>query len=93
MRDAWWMQTRAVERVGETVAATWSEICASYPDQWVGLIDVIKNSEMPHDVRVARVVASSASPAEVLQALRPYRAQHPEARHLFTGTLRAPRRS
>lgn len=72
---------------------TWGEICAAYPNQWVGLVDVVKNSEMPHDIRTARVVCFGESPADVLREMRPFRAQDAQPRHLFTGPLRAPRRA
>ena len=68
---------------------TWGEICAAHPNQWVGLVDVVKNSEMPHDVKTARVVSFGESPADVLRELRPFRAHDAHARHLFTGPLRA----
>lgn len=71
---------------------TWGEICSAFPNQWVGLVNVVKNSEMPHDVRTARVVSFGESPADVLRELRPFRTQDAHARHLFTGLLRAPRR-
>lgn len=94
MGDAFAMQMQVTGvRSAPAAVSTWAEICAAYPDQWVGLVDVVKGSEMPHDVRSARVVSFGHSPSDVLRALRPLRAQHPDARHLFTGTLRTPNRS
>ncbi len=70
---------------------SWSEICAAYPDQWVGLVDVAKGNEGPYDVRGARVVSHGDSPWDVLRALRPFREQDASARHLFTGVIRSRR--
>lgn len=69
----------------------WAEICAAFPDRWVGLVDVVKYSEAPYDVQSARVVSASASPGEVLRALDPYRDGESSVRHLFTGRIRSPR--
>lgn len=68
---------------------SWGEICAAYPDQWVGLVDVVKGSEGPFDVRSARVVGASASPRDVLRTLDEYRDVDRSARHLFTGRIRS----
>ena len=70
---------------------SWTEICAAFPDQWVGLVDVDKGSDAPYDVRGARVVSHGVSPWEVLRALRPFREQHASVRHLYTGVIRSRR--
>ncbi len=69
---------------------TWAEICATYPDQWVGLVDVVRNSEVALDLRSARVVSHGMNPGDVLRHLRPLRAHHHDAAHFFTGRIRAP---
>lgn len=70
-------------------AMTWEAICAAYPDQWVGLIDVVMNSDVPRDLRSARVVSFGTSPGDVLRALDPHRDHNSRVRHLFTGRLRS----
>ena len=75
----------------ETPLISWREICVAHPDQWVGLVDVETNSDAAYDVRRARVVSADTSPWEVLRALRPFRAHHTSAQHLFTGTIRSRR--
>lgn len=69
---------------------SWTEICARYPDQWVGLCDLVMNPERPYEVRTARVLSHGVDRADVLRQLRPARARHDDARHLFTGRIRAP---
>lgn len=69
---------------------TWAEICATYPDQWVGVVDIQKNSEAAYDIRSARVVCHSTNRGEVLDRVLPLRPRHDDARHLFTGRIRAP---
>lgn len=69
---------------------TWAEICARYPNQWVGLVEVVRNSEVALDIGRARVVCFGAAPGEVLRQLRPLRARHEDAAHVFTGRIRAP---
>ena len=68
---------------------SWPEICAAFPDQWVGLVDVDKGGEAPFDVRSARVVSFGTSPGDVLRALDPHRDHNSRVRHLFTGRLRS----
>ena len=68
----------------------WSEICARYPDQWVGLGDLVMNPERPYEVRTARVLSHGVDRRDVLRELRPARARYEDARHLFTGRIRAP---
>lgn len=70
---------------------SWTEICVAFPDQWVGLVDVVKWSEAPYDVERARVICAAPSPRDVLRALDPYRDLDRSARHLFTGRIRSPR--
>jgi hypothetical protein len=69
---------------------TWADICATYPDQWVGVVDIQKNSGAAYDIRSARVVCHSTNRGEVLDRVLPLRPRHDDARHLFTGTIRAP---
>lgn len=69
---------------------TWADICATYPDQWVGVVDIQKNSEAAYDIRSARVVCHSTNRGEVLDRVLPLRPRHDDARHLFTGRIRAP---
>jgi len=69
---------------------SWAEICATYPDQWVGLIDVVRNSGVALDLRGARVVGHGVNPGDVLRQLRPMRAHHEDAAHFFTGRIQAP---
>ena len=60
------------------------------PDQWVGVVDIQKNSEAAYDIRSARVVCHSTNRGEVLDRVLPLRPRHDDARHLFTGRIRAP---
>ena len=69
---------------------TWAEICATYPDQWVGLVEVVRRSQVALDVGSARVVSHAVNPGEVLRQLRPLRASYDNAAHYFTGRIRAP---
>jgi hypothetical protein len=69
---------------------SWAEICATYPDQWVGLVDVVRNSKVALDLRAARVVSHGANPADVLRQLRPLRPHYEDAAHFFTGRIQAP---
>jgi hypothetical protein len=69
---------------------TWADICATYPDQWVGVVDVQKHSAAAYDIRSARVVCHSSHRGEVLDRILPLRPHHHDARHLFTGRIRAP---
>lgn len=70
--------------------SSWAEICTAYPDQWVGLVDLVRDSRVALDVRSARVVSHGSSPGEVLRQLRPLRARYEDAAHYFTGRIRAP---
>ena len=69
---------------------TWADICAAYPDQWVGVVDIEKNSPMAYDIRRARVVCHGVDRGQVLDGVLPLRQRFGDARHLFTGRIRAP---
>ena len=45
---------------------TWVDICATYPDQWVGVVDIEKHSEAAYDIRSARVVCHSTNRGETV---------------------------
>lgn len=86
------MATLSAPTIEPTISEplTWAEICAAYPDQWVGLVEVVRNSQVTLDVSSARVVSHGLNPGEVLRQLRPLRARYDDAAHYFTGRIRAP---
>ncbi|MCE9575504.1 MAG: hypothetical protein K8W52_20295 [Deltaproteobacteria bacterium] len=86
------MATATASSIEPTISEplSWAEIRERFPDQWVGLVEVVRNSQVALDIGHARVVCHSAAPGEVLRRLRPLRARHADAAHFFTGRIRAP---
>lgn len=69
---------------------TWPEICASYPDEWVALVEIDWVNENDLDFRSARVAGHGKTRKEPLDQARPLRVEYDEIGHFFTGPIRAP---
>lgn len=65
---------------------TWKEVCERYPDQWVVLVELVREGAA-HDsvLRTARVAGAGKSRREPLEQSRPLRSRYPSFAHYFTG--------
>jgi hypothetical protein len=75
-------------------ALTWTQICESYPDQWVVLVEVdwVEKDEdnLTFEFHSARVAGHGATRRKPLLQARPQRARYAEMAHYFTGEIRLP---
>ena len=72
--------------------ATWDEICARYPDEWVVLVDVDWIDE-DGEFRSAAVFDHGKNRDETLRRADPVKSGYREFAHTYTGDVRAPRSS
>ena len=69
---------------------TWRDICETYPDEWVVLVEVDWVNDTDFDFRSARVAGHGKTRKEPLVQARPLRDRYPSMGHFFTGRIRAP---
>ena len=67
---------------------SWEQICERYPDQWVVLVDMVRESEDHNSkLRTARVAGAGKTRREPLEQSRPLRSGYRSFAHYFTGPI------
>ncbi|HEX3764482.1 MAG TPA: hypothetical protein VHW23_37560 [Kofleriaceae bacterium] len=69
---------------------TWQEICATYPDEWVALVEIDWVNDRDFDFRSARVAGHGKRRRQPMIQAEPLWARYDEIGHYFTGRTRTP---
>ena len=82
----------AAEQIAPSIsdALTWRQVCESYPDQWVCVVEIQWDSPRSFHFRSARVVGHGATRRDPLIQAGLWRDQYAEIGHFFTGKILAP---
>lgn len=67
---------------------SWAEICAAYPDQYVGLTNIVTEAAKWWDIRSAQVFCCGSYATVLAQVGRGGGRRYPDSRHVFTGAKR-----
>lgn len=71
-------------------ALSWAEICSSYPEQWMCLVEIERGDLAPETIRSARVVGHGKTRRGPLEQARSWRDQYRVIGHYYTGPVLAP---
>jgi len=67
---------------------TWEQICERYPNQWVVLVEMIReNDDHNSELLTARVAGAGKTRREPLEQSRPLRAGYSGFGYFFTGPV------
>jgi len=80
----------AAETIAPTISETlsWAEICRLYPDEWVCIVEIERETPNGIEIRSARVIGHGKTRKEPFDQARPWRAQYELIGHFFTGRIR-----
>lgn len=83
-----WMS--AAEKLEPTISETlsWAEICRLYPDEWVCVVEIERETPNGIEIRSARVIGHGKTRKEPVDQSRSWRAQYELIGHFFTGRIR-----
>lgn len=66
-------------------AMTWKEICETYPDEWVALVEIDWVNDRDFDFRSARVAGHGKRRRDPMIQAEPLWSRYDEIGHYFTG--------
>jgi hypothetical protein len=69
---------------------TWNEICATYPDEWVALVEIDWVNDRDFAFSRARVAGHGKRRREPMVQAEPLWSRYEEIGHYFTGRTRTP---